>query len=136
MAKSRIVAPWSLASLAFAAIAMGFNANEPSMAPSSDRPLAGTAAVAQPAEPQRRSEASVTPAVLERRAHVARSSAPLGVDDGTELQRAPSSRGEPGLLASPESTPAARTRVTPVALRPPSQPGLSAPRTRGRDVAS
>jgi hypothetical protein len=135
MAKSRIVAPWSLASLAFAAIAMGFRANEPSMAPTSELPLAGEAAVAQPGELQRRSEISVPPADFDfdRRAQAAGPSAPLGANDGTELQRAHSSRGEPGLQVSNSSAPAARTRVTPDAPPPPSQPGFSAARSRAAD---
>jgi len=129
MAMSRAVAPWSLASLAFTAIAMGFHANEPSMAPSSGtKPLADATAVVRSDELQRRSEVSVPPADFIRRAHVAGSSAPLGASDGTQLQRARLSRGEPGLQVSNTTTPAARTRVTPVALRPPAQPGLSAAR--------
>jgi hypothetical protein len=137
MAKSRIVAPWSLASLAFAAIAMGFRANEPSMAPTPDVPLAGAAAVAQPGVLQRRSEISVPPADfdVDRRAQAAGSSALFGANDGTELRRARPSRGEPGLQVSNSSAPAARTRVTPGVLPPRSQPGFSAARSSEADAS-
>jgi hypothetical protein len=128
MAKSRIVVSWSLATVAFSAIAMGFRANEPSAVPSSATAKAGAAASAEAGVPLRRSEASVTPAEfqIERRAHAAGPRAPLGVTDGTELQRARLTRGEPGLPVSLGSTPVARSRVTPGALPPPSQPGLPA----------
>jgi hypothetical protein len=132
VAISRVVAPWSLASVAFAMIAFAFNANEPSVAPSSDRPLAGDAAVA-PAALEQHTETSAASAVFDRRAHVAVAPAPLGAGGATELQRALSSRGEPGLNSMPVApASAAQQPVTPVALRPPSQPGLSAARPAGR----
>jgi hypothetical protein len=120
--------PWSLATLAFSAIALGFRANEPSAVSSSEAAKAGAAASAESGVPLWRSEASVTPAEfkIERRAHAAGPRAPLGETVGTQLQRARLTRGEPGLPVSLGSTPVARSRMTPGALPPPSQPGLPA----------